>query len=97
MVFVPLTSCCRGIETPFLKYQGVISPASRLQLCRLQEKDVVFKVYVLVEVVLELLEFLIRDHEGIADIARYGIFLCEMADRVDRIANHLMLVTEFRE
>ena len=51
----------------------------------------------LMEVVLELLEFLVGNHEGIADITRYGIFLCEMADRMNRIANFLVLMTELLE
>jgi hypothetical protein len=51
----------------------------------------------LMEVIFELLEFLISDHESIADITRDSIFLGEMADRVHRIANLLMLMTELIE
>ncbi len=41
----------------------------------------------LVEVVLELLELLVRDHVGIADIAGDRIPLRQMADHMDRVAD----------
>jgi hypothetical protein len=49
------------------------------------------------EVILDLLEFLVIDREGIADVTRDGIFLGEMADCVNRIANLLVLMTELIE
>jgi hypothetical protein len=43
---------------------------SLLQQGRLREENVVFEVDMRVEVVLELLEHLVRDREGVADIVR---------------------------
>ena len=51
----------------------------------------------LMEVIFELFEFLVGDHESIADIPRDSIFLGEMADRVHRIANLLVLMSELIE
>jgi len=66
------------------------------QLCvlaqlRLWKEDVVFKVDVFVEVVLEFLQLLVGNHEGIAGIGRQRIVVREMADGVNRIADFIVL------
>ena len=63
------------------------------ELLSLRKEDVVFKMDVLVKVVLELFELLVGDYEGVADITRDRILICEMADRMDCIANLFMLPT----
>lgn len=65
-----------------------------LQFGRLREEDVVFEVDMLVEVVLELPELLVRDREGVADIVRNRIPVGKVAYGVDGIADLLMLMIE---
>ena len=49
----------------------------------------------LVEVVLELLEFPVSDREGVAHIAGDGIVAREMTDHVDGVADLFVFVDEF--
>ena len=51
----------------------------------------------LVQVVLELVELLVRDREGVADIARYRIPVGKVTDPVDGIADRLVLTIELAE
>lgn len=51
----------------------------------------------LVQVVLELAEHPVGDREGVADIGRQRIALGQMPDRVDGIADRLMLLIELGE
>jgi hypothetical protein len=50
-----------------------------------------------IEVILELLGLRISDHEDIADLVRESLFLGEVAARVNRTANLLVLMTELME
>ena len=48
----------------------------------------------LVQIVLELLELAVGDHEGVAHVLRYRIIFGPMTDRVDRVADRLVFPIE---
>ncbi len=64
------------------------------KLGRLQKKDVVLQMNMLVEVILELIQLPIGEHEGIADISGYRIPVGEGADSMNGIADLFMFTAE---
>ena len=67
------------------------------QLCSFREEDVVLQMDMFVNVILEVIEFPIRDRKRIADTDRNLKAPGKMTNPMNRIADNLVFTAEFGE